>query len=412
MASNSTVVSSDTSSQVSWPSAYWALVAIAYNSMIQPSGRICGFDYSLQIYLRSSPLVCAFDAVTIIARFLAYLRRGYDTPTAAKMVKNARESGIAAAKEGSRWYLENRLPTAMLYFGLAIGVAQVIKLTACSGVLWTKVWFWSYFTYFLLEGAMNKLAEKAPEEMKPAATNPSDETELHIQNRHSVGARLDAEGPDDTAGEIDIGEQAHLVEELESTGSDCDVEAQNTGEDDLSLERQMDRWNLCERCWGALAILLQLMLLASVDLAARPPDTDLRRRWTFRCVRMSAHVFAILIYLPLRMVLGPRELLPHLFGYLILSFVLILLFAANTHDFRFSQQYFLYSFMVSSFSWLLYFFNWTRINLLLCEDRRKGLLNVLGFDFFCRIFGFSLFWYAKIYNPTGTYKPPWADNLG
>jgi hypothetical protein len=409
-------MSSDSSRQVSWSSAYWALVPIALNSMIQPGGRICGYDHSLRISLRISPLVCAFDAATIVIRFLAYRVHGYRTPLAAKMVKAAREAGVEEAKEGKRWSLENR--SVVVYFIFAIGaVTQVIKLTACSGVLWTKVWCWSYFVNFLLVEAMNKLAEKAVEEQGPATVNLNDGTELHIEDRHSVRARLNAEEPESTTNEVDLGEQGSArveshVEEGDPTGSDHDVEAQNVAGDDLPLQRQTDPWQFCERCWGALAVLIQLALLASVDLAVRPPDTDLKLRWTFRCVRLSAHFFVILIYLPFRIVLQSTKLTPRHLGYLIISFVVILFFAANTQGYRFSQQYFMYSLIISSFAWLLYFFDRTKLNVLFCKPGDGGLLNVLAFDFFCRTFGFSFFWYVKIYDPTGTFKPPWTDNLG
>jgi hypothetical protein len=61
--------------------------------MMQPSGRVCGFDPSLQTYLHSSPIVCAFDAVTIIIRFVAYSCLGLSGPVAAKKVITARRSG-------------------------------------------------------------------------------------------------------------------------------------------------------------------------------------------------------------------------------------------------------------------------------------------------------------------------------
>jgi hypothetical protein len=66
----------------------------------------------------------------------------------------------------------------------------------------------------------------------------------------------------------------------------------------------------------------------------------------------------------------------------------------------------------------LYFVPATRRHVLLCgsgggEGERGGHYgNVLAFDFFLRILCFGLFWYIWYYDPRGTWKPNWANNLG
>lgn len=51
------------SKTLSWPSACWALVAIALNTMTQPSVAILGFRPQYSFVLRSSPLICVLDTV-------------------------------------------------------------------------------------------------------------------------------------------------------------------------------------------------------------------------------------------------------------------------------------------------------------------------------------------------------------
>ena len=46
------------SSPVTWHVAFWALLALALNSMAQPAGRICGHPSRYRIYLASSPIIC------------------------------------------------------------------------------------------------------------------------------------------------------------------------------------------------------------------------------------------------------------------------------------------------------------------------------------------------------------------
>ena len=115
---------------------------------------------------------------------------------------------------------------------------------------------------------------------------------------------------------------------------------------------------------------------------------------------------------------------------------------AWTQGKRLSALYFMVSIMISYFSWILYFFSWTKKWVLFCEPggrielgnrgevgNRRGVQirvnprhgggpgktrrqNVLAFDFFLRIVFFSAFWYVVHYDPTGTAKPQWTNYLG
>jgi hypothetical protein len=55
----------------------WILLALASNSMAQPSGRLCGASSRYRVYLCSSPLFCFADGLAVLVRVLVtciYLR--------------------------------------------------------------------------------------------------------------------------------------------------------------------------------------------------------------------------------------------------------------------------------------------------------------------------------------------------
>lgn len=157
-----------TSNEVCWESLWYALIPIALNSMLQPrepTGTTCGFDSSLRIYLRSSPILCAVDATFILIRFIFYTRRRghvYSLARAAKEIRYAR--GVVEERHQHQagetihevprlrpgYLLSPEANAYLLYFTIAFGViTQLPKLTVYSGgagaIPWTKVWAWFYF---------------------------------------------------------------------------------------------------------------------------------------------------------------------------------------------------------------------------------------------------------------------------
>ncbi|KAF3291174.1 hypothetical protein TWF970_000406 [Orbilia oligospora] len=56
--------------QLSAASAFWGLVGLALNVIIQPTGRVCGFHPSVRAQVRSSPIVCVADSICIVTRLL------------------------------------------------------------------------------------------------------------------------------------------------------------------------------------------------------------------------------------------------------------------------------------------------------------------------------------------------------
>jgi hypothetical protein len=337
-----------TSSEITWPTAYWSLPPLAINTMMQPSGRVCGFDPSLRTYLRSSPIVCIGDATCIIVRFTAYVRRGLSLATAAKRTKIDRERDNDVSSGEMQSLLEQAVWLRIMCFVFG-ALFQIIKLMACSGLPWTQAWGCFYLASFVVVEAMNALAS---------------------------------------------------FEELDSF-------------DDPPIDYRLD---LFEKTVGGIAVLLQLAVLAWVDLAVRPPDKVLIRRWAFRALRLGAHLVVIFIYFlglslqsdDFTSSIGLRR------AGVVMSTLIILVLLAGLHeiDLRYTQMYFMWSIIISAFSWLLFFFPVTRKHVLLARSESGSYTNVLAFDFFCRIFCFSLFWYRWYYNPAGTSMPNWINVFG
>jgi hypothetical protein len=347
------------SNEVPWYSALYALLPIAMNSMFQNAGQTCRFHASLRIYLRSSPIVCAMDAVFILIRFALYTYHGHPVRCAAREIIAARSlldedhrrdhAANEAPKPGRLLSLE-RNPFLSYLSLLVFVVPQVVKLLACSGWPMTTLWGCLYFLSFVVVEVTYRLGK----------TKKDTKSKNDALKRH---------------------------------------------------ERWINNWDFL---FGVLAILLQLLLLASVDMRPTPPDQNLILRWTFICVRLGAHFAVCLVHLPFIVLKidDAEPLSDKSKGFLLMSVLVPHIISASTQNHRFSQLYFLISVIISYFSWMLYFFPFTKKYVLLCEPGIRGLQNVLALDFFCRIVCFSIFWYAVHYDPAGTFKPPWTNWLG
>ncbi|KAF2267548.1 hypothetical protein CC78DRAFT_613981 [Lojkania enalia] len=340
-------------SPVSWQSAFWSLPPIAINAMMQPSGRVFSYDLSLRTYLRSSPIVCILDATLITIRFATYLCITHSPFTAASRVIAIRNEDIGNAESWGFQHLEQSVFLRGFLF-IAGVLPQIIKLLACSGLPWTQTWACFYLAPFVVVEAIHVLAQ------------------------------YESEAPDISKGN--------------------------------SLEK-LDWWLARgEQILGAMAILLQLAVLALVDLAGIPPDPIIFQRWKFRTFRLIGHFISVFIYLPFILFHFEDSIRSRsrrnrwiVLSILVINVTLLTLHALN---YRFSQMYFMWSILISVFSWLLFSFDGLKKHVLLCSLGNNGWQNVLVFDFFCRILCFSLFWYIWYYDSTGTAKPNWADYFG
>ncbi|KAG6995802.1 hypothetical protein G7Y79_00041g077540 [Physcia stellaris] len=148
----------DTSDEVSWQSAFWALVPIALNSMTQPAGRVLGMPSKYSFYLNSSPIVCMGNALEIVSKLCwrTYDLNSVDAAahwTAKEIFEDVERPEPPTELEKLQ---ENR--TVRLCIFILGALPQVIKLYAMRGIVGTKVCASMYLSSFLvIEAAMRWL---------------------------------------------------------------------------------------------------------------------------------------------------------------------------------------------------------------------------------------------------------------
>ncbi|KAN0099170.1 hypothetical protein V8E51_012945 [Hyaloscypha variabilis] len=367
--------------------------------MMQPAGRLCGFPPSLSFFLRISPILCAFDGLAAVGGILAYkFKNGFSFRTAVGKVMHARRGSDKETKHGRLRAIQESLLARILCFVVS-ALPPVFRLLVSSGLLWPSVCACCYFFPFLILEAMGQYDPTR----KTKASDP---------------------------------EQGYRLEELLSPSEE---QGSSPGNQESTLEEQNKNNKKMERriaqfeygC-GILGLLIQLALLSCVDLAGKPPDADWRSRYAFRLLRLGANLVALFVHVPiiytLKALNAPRRILTRRLGNLFMGMVLVYTFVTYIEGLRFSRRYFMISIMISFFSWSLSTFEGTRFHILQCDENHdgeddkegqenegqenEGYWNVLAFDFFLRILGFSIFWFAKYYNPAGTYQPGWANIIG
>lgn len=144
-----------TPNSVSWPSVFWALVPIALNSMTQPAGRLStNLTMSQSFHLRASPLLCLFDGISAFCSFIYHLNRTRNLKRAlietslARLATNSDENPSESSPSNLRQLQENDLFRTILFL---LGVLpQAVKLYACTGLFWAKVWTTTYLASFTL----------------------------------------------------------------------------------------------------------------------------------------------------------------------------------------------------------------------------------------------------------------------
>ena len=155
--------------EVSWYSAFWALIPLALNSMTQPCGRALGLPAKYGFALRSNPVLCALDALTVLtstlywsiqlrslmggARKVARCRFEYPEDEEGPPRPEGESSSSSSLQELQR---NKTFRTCVFVFG---ALPQIVKLYAMSGIFWTKV-FGSMFvgSFAILEVIAGYLA--------------------------------------------------------------------------------------------------------------------------------------------------------------------------------------------------------------------------------------------------------------
>ena len=143
----------DSTNEVSWPTIFWAIMAIATNSMVQPrilspkhkdEAKANAFDFF-------SPVACAVDIIITWGHFLESL---YLTGPSLKAfgllasITAPRPPSSAEQPDDFRDLQNNPIFRGVIF---ALGaLPQFIKLMACSGIPWFKTWAALQFGAFLL----------------------------------------------------------------------------------------------------------------------------------------------------------------------------------------------------------------------------------------------------------------------
>ncbi|KAK5135358.1 hypothetical protein LTR08_005300 [Meristemomyces frigidus] len=137
--------------EIRWPSLFWAMVVFGLNSMTQPAGSVCGAPADVSFMLRSSPIICIIDTFVLFHR-LAYYYWSSDTIKAAyarllRLRYQPEDDGVEDMQTVLA-ELQKSQPVRIVVFILTL--AQMVKLYAFGGVVWTKVMASMYLLSFVV----------------------------------------------------------------------------------------------------------------------------------------------------------------------------------------------------------------------------------------------------------------------
>lgn len=144
------MTSLESTSTVSWQSAFWALVPIALNSMTQPAGNLFGFPSVDQGFgLRSSPIVCACDALHFFFCLTSHTIAYRSPREAMKLTLKTRFQNRNAEEQSSGAKLQQNPVFRVVLFTLG-ALPQIVKLFSMEGILVTRMIASLYFGSFLV----------------------------------------------------------------------------------------------------------------------------------------------------------------------------------------------------------------------------------------------------------------------
>lgn len=158
----------NTQATLSWPSLFWALVAVALNTMSQPSGKTLGFPSRHSFFLRISPFVCGAHVVYSVARlgFLSVEKRttGSNVNVFAVLMLERFEDAKPTATEA---FISARKSVGMLSVLFALGAfLQAVKIFAVIGIPFSKACCAMYLASFLLDLLLLRCAPESTEEVQ------------------------------------------------------------------------------------------------------------------------------------------------------------------------------------------------------------------------------------------------------
>lgn len=121
------------SNHLSWPSAFWGLVGIAFNTATQPSDSIVGLPSSWGPALKCSPISCIINAFQAL-NSIRVIRRDFElvlvvAPQKYDADNESNHTDVATLQRN----------TLFRIIAFILGpVLQATKLYACQGIFWTQ----------------------------------------------------------------------------------------------------------------------------------------------------------------------------------------------------------------------------------------------------------------------------------
>jgi hypothetical protein len=169
---------------------YFALVALSFNTLTQPCGRVCGQNTKIRTYVRSSPFFCAFDLLSLFIRLLVYTIGGI-TPIRAVLATVATRFDADDEEEEEEGTLQSLLNNVVVRWIVFIPtLLQAIKLFALRGVRVSQVWGAVLLSAFVVVeglGYLGSLCERIEGSQRSCLprwlTSPSARMEEKMTNR-------------------------------------------------------------------------------------------------------------------------------------------------------------------------------------------------------------------------------------
>ncbi|KAL4778786.1 hypothetical protein BJX76DRAFT_362391 [Aspergillus varians] len=177
---------SGSSCEISWPTIFFWMLSLAINSAAQPTGRILGTSYRHQSILRSSPIICAFDAIHALASWVTFTVSPIQPPapdtlsirlaaTRILLPRFSDENGNLDSKPIQSFKAQSRVRWIAFVSGT---LPQAIKLFAATGVPWSKAFGAMYLVSWLLFEILFLVAKLDPHDIRYIGTLPRSGTSL------------------------------------------------------------------------------------------------------------------------------------------------------------------------------------------------------------------------------------------
>ncbi|KAK5107718.1 hypothetical protein LTR62_000740 [Meristemomyces frigidus] len=141
----------ETTHQIPWPLLLSALLAFSLNTMLQPSGRVCGAPPVLGFMLRSSPVVCLLDTGYMLGQLAMYYLNPVPGSSAHQRLLRVRyQAGDDGAEEKVDSLLKVQESQLVRLVVFAFSLRDMIKLYGYRGIPWTQAIASSYLVSFLV----------------------------------------------------------------------------------------------------------------------------------------------------------------------------------------------------------------------------------------------------------------------